>query len=288
MILNSPLNVQIETGNYCNRKCHYCYWGHTDLPGWGHSNKPEVMDIVLYKKIISEIKTLGVQIQPIAFSAYNEPTIDPLFIDRLEIMKQNNLFYWNITNGTHLTPEILDYFMKNLDLIRRFFLINSPSINPEQYTNFGGGSPHQLTKVLDGLHRLGSLLKPNNIHANITILGKYDVNHENNVQEIKKVFEPYGYVITKAALHDRAGTLQPFVNNGINHVKVKDCYKFKGNLYFGLKGNLYLCCHDFHEVYSYGNINEKPLKEIIGSQLHMDTIEKIKSEICKKCVEATV
>lgn len=286
MILNSPLNVQIETGNYCNRTCAYCFWGHKELVPV--NKPPKIMPIETFTKIISELKTLNVQFHPIAFAAYNEPTIDPLFINRLEILKSENLIYWNITNGTHLTPQIVDYFVNNLDLIARFFVINVPAINPEEYVSYGGGTTHQLHLLKNGLHRLGPYIKSHHINAHITVLGTYNINHNTNYKQIQDEFGKYGYAINQSSVQDRAGTLRPFVNNGINHAVVKDCYKFKGNLYFGLEGNVYLCCHDFYETYTYGNIHEKPLKEIIGSQTHLKIIEKMKSEMCRKCGEATV
>lgn len=278
--IREDICAQIETINYCNRKCKFCFYGHFDgLPS-------EVMPMELYTRILDQLAGLPAKIGLVAFSSYAEPTIDPRFIDRLEELKKRKMEYWNITNGTTLHGPVLDYFLDNPNLFRRFFLIDVPAIDPEGYREFAGGPPAQARKVREGLHRLGAHLGPKNIRAVLTVLGWRDAAHDRNFAEVRDEFAGYGYEVVQNGLNDRAGELRPFVDCRIEHKEVATCAdrRFDGHLHFGVRGNLYVCCHDFNQRFSYGDAARKPLADILASERRRRMIEAIKAQMCRRCV----
>ena len=58
------------------------------------------------------------------------------------------------------------------------------------------------------------------------------------------------------------------------------------NLYFGIKGNVFYCCHDYHQDYSCGNINETPLRELLNSDNYYKQKERFMHDFCRKCEQA--
>ena len=58
------------------------------------------------------------------------------------------------------------------------------------------------------------------------------------------------------------------------------------NLYFGVKGNVFYCCHDYHQEYSCGNINETPLRELLKSDNYYKQKERFMHDFCRKCEQA--
>ncbi|MBF0427094.1 MAG: hypothetical protein HQL66_14875, partial [Magnetococcales bacterium] len=67
--LASKINVQIETINYCNRRCNYCFFGHwAALPS-------QVMSMALYGQILDQVASLPVKVNLVTHSSYAEPTI---------------------------------------------------------------------------------------------------------------------------------------------------------------------------------------------------------------------
>jgi radical SAM protein with 4Fe4S-binding SPASM domain len=280
--LAKKINIQIETINYCNRKCKFCFLGH-----WEPLTK-SVMPMALYERILDEVLDLPVKINLVTHSSYSEPTIDPQFIPRLEMLKKRGLSYWNITNGTNLTGEVLDYFLNNLPLIRNFFLIDVPSLNPEEYQDLAGGPAAQAEKVRQGLHRLGPHIKVKGISASLMVLGWCDEAHHHNVASINAEFGDYGYRVSLSKLNDRAGELRPFIDEKIERQTVAACTdgRFDGYLHFGVAGNLYGCCHDYTQRFTFGNITRKKVADILVSKQRQEMLAAMKAQMCRHCVSA--
>lgn len=276
-----PLSVNIETINYCNRKCSYCFWRYYDVP------KTKIMSLELFERILIEISTMERNIKFVSFVAYNEPTIDPFFINRLDLLKSYNLKFWNITNATNLSKKITDYFISNIDLMLRFICIDLPAADYSEMEKLTMCSKKQYNRLMSNLDYFGKHIKNYNINANITVLGWNDQEHEKNMEAVKYKFETYGYNVSKGFLSDRAGQLRPYVNNRFYIENPKGCNcggdRINDHLHFGVNGNLFLCCQDFHQAYSYGNILDKSLADVLSSPERIDAIRRIRSGLCRNC-----
>ncbi|MBF0135734.1 MAG: radical SAM protein [Magnetococcus sp. DMHC-1] len=280
--LSAKINVQIETINFCNRRCQYCFYGHWD------AFPSRIMAMDAYTHILDQVLALPVKINLITHSSYAEPTIDPHFIERLEQIKARRLRYWNITNGTNLTPAILDYLFDNLPLFSSYFLIDVPTVEPDMYRRMTGGSSGQAEKLRDNLHRLGSHIKPKNLTAILMVLGQQDADHRARHAELATEFAHYGYQVTLFPLSDRGGELRPFIDNKIELSCVKGCIdkRLDGNLHFGVGGNMYVCCHDFMQRFSYGNVARTPLEELLRSPGRQRMIDATLAQMCRRCLSA--
>ncbi|MBF0152119.1 MAG: radical SAM protein [Magnetococcales bacterium] len=280
--LNPAINVQIETINFCNRRCNYCFYGHWD------AFPPQVMSMDLYGAILDQVMALPSQINLVTHSSYAEPTIDPQFIERLEQLKARRLRYWNITNGTHLTQAILEYLLDNPSLFSRYFLIDVPTVDPDAYRRITDGSPGQAERLREGLHRLGPHIRPKELTAILMVLGLKDADHDLRHAALEKEFAPYGYQVTAFPLADRGGELRPFIDNKIDLPGARGCLdqRFDGNLHFGVQGNIYTCCHDFNQRFSYGNIARTSLKELLFSPRRQHMVNATLAQMCRRCQAA--
>ena len=123
---------------------------------------------------------------------------------------------------------------------------------------------------------------------------------EDHKQEFMKVYQkfqrcPPGINFSMTGLIDRAGTLDGAecetqkldrgpIDWGDEPTRCSAGY-FE-NLYFGVKGNVFYCCHDFHQEYSCGNINDTPLKELLSSEAYETQKLRFQQDFCRKCEQA--
>lgn len=122
------------------------------------------------------------------------------------------------------------------------------------------------------------------------------------VQEFNQMF-PSMNIYGMPSLIDRAGHLdkhQVITNiNGINGHAKKDKTRVvgcgngievggrpKGWIHINANGDMFICCNDYDFESVYGNVNDKPIKDIWMSQEHLDMIDKSFNSICKTCSAA--
>jgi len=133
----------------------------------------------------------------------------------------------------------------------------------------------------------------------ITVIVNGDGSEEHK-QEFMKVYQkfqrcPPGINFSMTGLIDRAGTLEGVecetqklpegsIDWGDNPLRCSAGYF--DNLYFGIKGNVFYCCHDYHQEYSCGNINDTPLKELLCSENYYKQKERFMKDFCRKCEQA--
>jgi radical SAM protein with 4Fe4S-binding SPASM domain len=84
---------------------------------------------------------------------------------------------------------------------------------------------------------------------------------------------------------NRAGMLDGIAGSPVDHgTDVLVCTAgYLKNLYVGVKGDAYLCCHDYYERYSYGNICEAPLATLRTSDRRKEMLKAFRSDFCRRC-----
>jgi len=122
---------------------------------------------------------------------------------------------------------------------------------------------------------------------------------EDHKQEFMKVYQKFQHTkninFSMTGLIDRAGTLEGAecetqkiptgaIDWGDQPLRCNAGY-FE-NLYFGVKGNVFYCCHDYHQDYSCGNINDTPLAELLKSDSYYQQKQKFMHDFCRKCEQA--
>ena len=138
--------AQIETNTICNQRCWYCQNAHYKNP------EPQVMTMRLFETILSEISATfsKTHLKTISFAAYNEPTLDPQFQDRLRMLSRYGFSYWFITNGSRLTAELIDFITYERPAID-CFRINLPAIDPDEYHHETGAPAQNIFQIKENL-----------------------------------------------------------------------------------------------------------------------------------------
>lgn len=277
--------LQIETNTRCNLSCWFCQNRHFPEP------KNSVMPQWLYEKIV--LQGLEIGFGHISHAAYNEPMADPLFMDRLEFLKRKGAVYIAYTNGTALSIERSVYMIrKGYDWATVF---NLPAVDKETYKK-AVGCDFNPARVVENIRFFARHSRTRHeIHVN----GLNDEEHEKNFREVKKEFDDLpNCEVRKIRIISRAGQMagtcqadfkgQDLVQLGVRKSDpIVGCASGKlMEMYVGVNGEVYLCCHDHEKRYIVGNVEQTPLKDIRDTSEYRDVLAQMQREFCSHCESA--
>ena len=284
--------AQIENNTHCNYKCWFCPNAY-DTPA-----PKECMDLELFRKILLEIRSVYNiwELNDISFATYNEPNLDNTFKDKLQLMTDMGFQYEHISNGSIVTTELTDWLIENPQNIKQFRL-NIPTMDEKRWKDMTGSSTAVLYRMYYQLMYLFENSPRLNFPITVIVNGDGSEDHKQEFMKVYQKFQrcPPGINFTMTGLIDRAGTLDGAscetqelnrgpVDWGDQPTRCNAGY-FE-NLYFGVKGNVFYCCHDFHQDYSCGSIIDTPLKELLSSGAHQTQKERFQQDFCRKCEQA--
>ncbi len=268
--------VAIEVSSVCNWACEYC-------PNkYVNKAKNSIMDMDLFEKIIDIVSKNN--IKNVTFNAYNEPSCEPYFEERINLIKKYKLNLLLFTNGSGLNLDRLAK-MKELGIIKQI-TFNFPTIIKSDFVRITGYTDYDkiVLNIQEAL-KLG-------LSVNISVQGsRKDVIV--NAVAIREKFKEFGQFEIVGNTTDRAGKLENKYNKKI-YIKEKKlfggCNSVLRYLNVDILGNLFICCNDYDKRYIWGNILNGELKEIINSPQIIDIRKKIfgykeadKNFICRKC-----
>ena len=272
-IQNNIQHVEIETSTVCNWKCEYCPNAH--IP-----RKPQMMGLDLFRIVLQRAAEYG-KVKVISINSYNEPTIDPLFYERLELIKKYKMRLLLYTNGSNLdTDKIL--YIKKLNILDRVF-VHLPSLNQETFQSLTKSNDY--TKTLTAIKQC--LL--HGLPVSIS-MQKHSKNIRSDAELLKKQFPGAELKLFNAA--DRSGTLQNLYSQNINiqHQYLSSCLLFSMTLNIGVGGDLFICCNDYNHLYEIGNVRNHNFESIMNCHSYTTLRKKIFGEIeaepnfiCRRC-----
>lgn len=94
-----PLQLNIETHNYCNSKCIMC--GYPKM-----TRRKGFMNDTLFEKIVRDAAANGVK--RISLHSYNEPFIDKKIFEKARFIKGLGMNLFTVTNGSLLTEDLCE------------------------------------------------------------------------------------------------------------------------------------------------------------------------------------
>ena len=278
--------AQIENNTHCNYRCWFCQNRYYVRP------PKKVMDMGLFEVILRSIRNAysPEELNVTSFSVYNEPTLDPYFLKRIQMMTRMDFQHMCAINGSNLTKDLVDALAtENITEFR----INLPTTNRDDARKVMGISPKFHDKVLDRLDYLFEVMSQAEIPCKLMVNGNGTLDHQQTFKEAIDRFKHRKLEMSMTAIVNRAGMLDHVVEGKIDRGDIQPrlvgCgMNYFENLYFGIKGNLYVCCHDYYQKYTYGNINERPLAGLLRSDERKETIDRFKKEWCRHCSESTI
>ena len=272
-IVNKISKVEIETSTVCDWKCRYC-------PGAYIKREPKYMDMDFFEDILKKALDYGARF--ITLHGYNEPTIDPLFEQRVRLIKKYNLKLILFTNGSGLNDRLIQ-MLKDTNFLSSV-VFNFPSADKDRLKAITGRDT--LDKTCGIINKTICA----GIRVKLSLQGTLE-SQRFELESVKKLF-PSVEIIT-AATHDRAGALKNQYDNNldIKSSHLAGCNFILTDFHIGIDGECYLCLEDSQKKYIMGNIKTNTIAEIVESDVAIllkkviwGEIEAPKNFICRKCI----
>ena len=250
------LYVSLETCTSCNHRCPFC-------PVSVSPRDREVMSQELFESILDQVVDVGGRQTVVFLSNYNEPTIDPLFEERVLALFARGLPVSLLTNASHLSADRA----ARLEAAGRFRYvgINLPTLDPERYERLHG--TRDLDRVLANVDALAARALAE--ESAIVVLGEEDDAHRRDVQAIRSRFEPRGWKVRPFKIRSRpaSGT---FVPEPPAKKKLKGCEQMGSrpfeHLHVTATAKAVLCCQDYYEKLTVGDLKTQTVAEIMGGE----------------------
>lgn len=243
--------MEIEISTMCNWKCEYCPYTFDPKP-------PKVMDMDVYNEIIDKAQRHPT-LETIAFNAFNEPTLDPYFEDRIHKLAQTDLKLRLFTNGSNLDERKIK-LIKDTNVIEKI-KFNLPSIDRTEFNRLTGSKLFERT--MTNIERAIS----EGFEVEIIVNGtKEEV--EKNISEIEKRFKVFDNVnVVHYITMDRAGLLKnKYAMNYYHKEELCGCSKIIKELNISVDGDFLICTMDYYQNDVFGNIKDGEISDILKSE----------------------
>jgi MoaA/NifB/PqqE/SkfB family radical SAM enzyme len=221
------------------------------------------MPQTLFESIVDQTAAIGGKDVVVFLSNYNEPTVDPLFEERCRALFERGMPVSILTNASQFTPDRA----ARLEALGRFRYIgiNLPTLDPERYRALHG--TRDLARVLANVDALRARAVAE--EAAIVVLGEEDDAHREDVARIRERFEPRGWEVKPFRIRSRpaSGT---FVPEPPAKKKLKGCELMGSrpfeHLHVTATGKAVLCCQDYYERLTVGDLTRETVEEILGGE----------------------
>jgi len=250
------LYVSLETCTSCNHRCPFC-------PVSVSPRDREVMSQELFESITDQIVSAGGDRVVVFLSNYNEPTIDPLFEERVFALFARRLRVSLLTNASGLAPDRADRLARQGRF--RYIGINLPTLDPERYELLHG--TRDLPRVLSNIDALDA--ERLSEEAAIVVLGHEDAEHRRDTEAVRARFEPKGWEIKPFKIRARpsSGT---YVPEPPPKKKLRGCEQTGSrpfeHLHVTATAKAVLCCQDYYEKLTVGDLKTQTVAEILGGE----------------------
>jgi len=252
----------------CNFKCPHCMYGEMKF---SKQNYP----LEKLKVLIDELSWLGVK--AVVACGGGEPTMYPYFKEMVEHIASRKLEFGLITNGS-----MLSRYYKVLVDNSRFVRVTIDSINPDNYKKIHcPPKGYTLGKTLGGIERLLDYRKtaPNKCTVGVkTLLSKKNFTEK---YEIELFFKSVGvdYVSFKPA----RGCAEELKEIPRSTLKCH-CFMTPIQTMIDPYGDVYVCSFYQYRLksHTFGNVLNRPFKEVWYSKEHREAIDNLKISECNK------
>jgi len=300
-----PTHVQVDLTGRCNYNCHVCFYRNA---GFKHlefvPNEELKVDRAL--RLMEEFGEIG--IPAIELTGGGEPLMYPAIKEVLKIIAKNKMELALVTNGSLLTEEILSH-IENPAWIR--FSIDAAT--PKTYAWYHQVPEEMFYKVLENLQRVidakfknciigvSYVISPrnydevfaaallfkemgvDNIRYSFAYTAKYDklLTPEQRKEAFRQIELAEKLQDSKFRVFAMKKRLDDF---GKPNTDFTYCGYQRFTFQIGCDGRCYPCCIlKYYPKYSFGNIYEKPLKEILFGEERKKYLENFDVTKCLPC-----
>lgn len=244
--------IEIEISTRCNWRCEYCPVSLSPKPA-------HTMPLALFEEVIFKARRHGIGCATL--NSYNEPTIDPLFDERIGILARTPLRIQLHTNGAGLSAARLALLAESGVVKQMFF--NLPSLDPERFRAMTGAPPRTLERLRTAIARA--------LELGLTIGFSIQGTSDGRAETVAALRHWLGArfrdtMVGDWPTTDRAGALG---NQYGRHIGVRraltGCADVLNWLCVAVNGDCFLCCEDYYQKVVFGNVRDGELADVLGS-----------------------
>jgi len=267
-VLPIPRMAVIYPTYLCNFRCSHCMYQEMKF---SKKNYP----LGKLKRLVNELADFGVK--AVVFCGGGEPMMYPHFKEIVKHIASRNLEFGIITNGSMLGKHYKLLVDKS-----KFIRVTVDSVDKENYQRIHHPSDYfTLDSVIDNIKLAVGYRNKSKSKCSIgvkTLLSKYNLHEK---VKIERLFMGMGvnYVTFKEA-RKCEGELE-----GLPPVVIKHkCFMSPIQTMIDAYGDVFICSFYQYrlESHKFGNVLDRPFKEVWYSNEHLKAIENIKSEECCK------
>lgn len=269
-----PKVIYIETTNLCNAKCIMC-------PHEKITRQPAYMSNDTFEKTVGDIEELGLEGAQIFLHKEGEPLMDSKLMDRLAIVSSKFADKNEVgisTNGMLFTHEIADRFIESgANLI--FFSIDG--VEKEEYERIRVNLKYDV--VEENISYF--LRRCRDEKLNIRVVMQMLIEGENNSsKDFIKKWDGFPCEFYIKEMHSYLDGGHSSQTKCISEAQLNLCDDPFRLIVIYTNGNAGLCCWDYNNEYSVGNIMRSSLLELFNCEKAEDLRKAISMKQCKEIV----
>ena len=246
--------VSIEANIACNQGCYFC-------PVSFAKRKDSTISLDFYEDIVRQLVPYQKTIRGVFMNHYNEPTLDPNFVERIKILHRYGFDIGLLTNGTGLTPKRIDQIIELGGI--EHLCVNLSTTDHEQYRK--DRQADHLSIVLRNL--IYATAYPLARNMSIVVLGEQDDLHHQHYEEIQAKFADTVFRVDYAAIASRSTYLPIGLKprTPIKHLGGCDQTgsRVLQHLHINAYGECIICCQDYQSEYVVGDLHTETLHNIL-------------------------
>jgi len=290
----SPNFISVEATNFCNLQCPECPTGKKQLS----SSDCSVMDIILYKQVIDELK---VSLMHVIFYFQGEPFLHTQLNELIQYAHEARLHTSTSTNAQFLTNERAKEIVESgLDKL----IVSIDGCTQEVYETYRVGG--NLQKAIEGIERIVAWKKALKSATPLVVIQflvlKTNEHQMKDMKQLAKTLRADRLTFKTAQLSDfvNGNSLLPTQNRYARYKKGKDgkfhvkgnqpnrCWRLWSGAVVNVHGEVLPCCFDKASEFSFGNIQESSFPACWHSSKSSDFRDKIlqnrmQFDMCRNC-----
>lgn len=242
--------AQIEITAHCNWGCRFCPVSIDRKPS-------ATMPMSLFREIIAKVEVYDT-IRYVTFHFYNEPTLDRFFEQRLAVLREHGLLLRLFTNASRLTVDRIAAL--KLSGVLDQLVVNLPALQSEPFRDLTQSRTHTAS-----VQHVDAAIEQD-LPLSIVVNGTGD-DARRRVAELRERYEPHGVAVNLTLVSDRAGAVTGSYNQSIRiQGRLRGCGWPVNHAHFSVTGDMFICCNDYYQRETFGNIRSGSVHEIMTSE----------------------
>jgi sulfatase maturation enzyme AslB (radical SAM superfamily) len=299
-------HIQLDPNGICNCACWYCPVAYEGNPKPFRHN----MTLDEFQRLLDRLdEAKGSLINPalshIWTSHFNETLVHPSWSLLYQELAKRGWTTTTLSNGIALTPRNIRLLEELTPKPSATIKINCPAADADTWAKLTGRPRRLFAQIEENLAALAAspVLAPvTTLHVNSVPPGDIGVTFgaraplppaeliANGIRAAKTWQKRFPTLkVGNMPLIDRAESMPEALletrklpaPTGCSHLRPGGL-NFAG-LHIAPTGDLFLCCMDHRMEYSYGNLFEKPLRELWHSDAHVAMLARALRGICTRC-----